>query len=975
MEKHKKSVCHVLRWIMGIGIAFTLGNGVCCMQARAEQLITCEADGSDTGDDTAAIQASLDAARGAGGAVVQVPAGRYYISRTLVIYSDTTLLLAPDAEIVRIDGANIMIRSEQNYDIGGYGQAANIVIDGGIWNGNVTDTTVLCPLMYFCHGRNIVLRNCSVKSACSRHMVILAGIDTAAVSNVSFSDFVPFTGEDVNGEYYTPDPVTGEVNAELSMRTMEALHLDCVSADGMSEALAYPCDDTVNRSITVENCTFNGLMSGVGSHYSHNPALRGVGLTVRGNTFLNMRYTCIDIYNQDNITVAGNRAENVGELLRAVNASGAVSGNVVACSGTAEESELGLCGIKVTDSRNMQLDHNEITGGTHGISVSNMSGTVSDNVLTGSLGNGVSILDGSAVTVAANTVDAAAGSGVYAENAADITAEGNHIYNPKENGIYLNGARGQVNSNEVTGGLKGILVFQSCNPAGEWVRVCGNTVGASAENGIRAEEAAYVHMENNTVSGTSQPGVQLYRADHAVLQSNSISGCRAESVYIYESNDASVLSNTLAASGGNALAVYSSQRASIRENGIEGGENGCLFNNVSGEASANSISGTAARGMWMLNGADIKASENTVTGAGSHGIHMNGAAGELRGNSISGSAEKGIYLYNVTGTGTGRVNVTGNEVQASGDRGIQAEGSSYITVSGNKVSGSAQQGIRVIGGCDNVSIEGNTVTQNKQHGIIVEKSTNITIDSNTVTGNVNKEISALSESTGSAARNTVGELGVYTYDNVRFPIAAVNTDNGLVKVQNQWRYMKNGAVDRSFEGMAKNAYGWWYVKDGTIDWTYTGMAKNEYGWWYITKGQLDKKYTGMAKNAYGWWYIRNGRLDTTYTGMARNEYGWWYMKNGKLDRTYTGMAKNDYGWWYMRDGRLDTTYTGMAKNAYGWWYIKNGKLDTTYTGIAQNAYGRWYMKNGRLQAGFTGTVKINGITYTVDKGKVTGSGK
>ena len=77
----------------------------------------------------------------------------------------------------------------------------------------------------------------------------------------------------------------------------------------------------------------------------------------------------------------------------------------------------------------------------------------------------------------------------------------------------------------------------------------------------------------------------------------------------------------------------------------------------------------------------------------------------------------------------------------------------------------------------------------------------------------------------------------------------------------------------------------------------------------------------------------------------------------------------------MNNGMLDQTYTGMAKNNYGWWYMKNGKLDTTYTGVAQNDYGWWYMKNGQLQANFTGSVKINGITYTVSKGKVTGSHK
>ncbi len=195
--------------------------------------------------------------------------------------------------------------------------------------------------------------------------------------------------------------------------------------------------------------------------------------------------------------------------------------------------------------------------------------------------------------------------------------------------------------------------------------------------------------------------------------------------------------------------------------------------------------------------------------------------------------------------------------------------------------------------------------------------------------------------------------------------------NGMNKGSDgNWYYYKNGKLDTSYTGMAKNKYGWWYVKNGKLDTTYTGMAKNQYGWWYVKNGKLDTTYTGMARNQYGWWYVKNGKLDTTYTGMAKNEYGWWHMKNGKLDTTYTGMARNQYGWWHMKNGKLDTTYTGMAKNEYGWWHMKNGKLDLTYTGISTNQYGMWYVKNGKLDTTYTGTATHKDQTYNVKNGKV-----
>ena len=56
----------------------------------------------------------------------------------------------------------------------------------------------------------------------------------------------------------------------------------------------------------------------------------------------------------------------------------------------------------------------------------------------------------------------------------------------------------------------------------------------------------------------------------------------------------------------------------------------------------------------------------------------------------------------------------------------------------------------------------------------------------------------------------------------------------------------------------------------------------------MKNGQLDRTYTGMAKNEYGWFYMKNGQLDRTYTGISQNSYGKWYMKNGQLDRSFTG---------------------------------------------------------------------------------------
>ncbi len=223
------------------------------------------------------------------------------------------------------------------------------------------------------------------------------------------------------------------------------------------------------------------------------------------------------------------------------------------------------------------------------------------------------------------------------------------------------------------------------------------------------------------------------------------------------------------------------------------------------------------------------------------------------------------------------------------------------------------------------------------------------------------------------------------------------------KNSNGWWYIKKGAVDFSYTGLAKNKNGWWYVEDGKVRFNYTGFAENKNGKWYCEKskvtfkkndvikdttGAIGKKgtwyyvvgskvqtsYTGVAnyKNKNGWWYIKNGQVDFTANTVAKNKNGWWYVLGGKVQFGYTGLAdyKNANGWWYIKNGKVDFSHSGVEKNKNGWWYIKNGKVDFSYNGIAENKNGWWYVRKGKVDFSYTGTVKAAGKTYSVRKGRV-----
>lgn len=163
---------------------------------------------------------------------------------------------------------------------------------------------------------------------------------------------------------------------------------------------------------------------------------------------------------------------------------------------------------------------------------------------------------------------------------------------------------------------------------------------------------------------------------------------------------------------------------------------------------------------------------------------------------------------------------------------------------------------------------------------------------------------------------------------------------------------------------------WAMVKDGEVDETYTGIAKNEYGWWRVVNGYVDFDANGIYKNEYGWWKTTNGKVTFKENGVFKNDYGWWRVKDSKVDFKAQSIYQNQYGWWKTTNGKVTFKENGVFKNEYGWWKVKNSKVDFSFTGIASNKYGMWYVKNGKVDFSKNGKVKYNGTTYSIKNGKV-----
>ena len=153
--------------------------------------------GDNSTDDTSAIQDTLDAVGAAGGGTVYVPYGVYIISATLVIYSNTTLLVEKSATIkLKAGSVATMLMDYSHYsgDLTVPSIMENIHIIGGKWD-----------------------RQNNTGTANDTHFIIIGG-SKVSVSGVEFTS--------TNGKYAV-------LVQNAVYFTIENLYMNGTSSDGV----------------------------------------------------------------------------------------------------------------------------------------------------------------------------------------------------------------------------------------------------------------------------------------------------------------------------------------------------------------------------------------------------------------------------------------------------------------------------------------------------------------------------------------------------------------------------------------------------------------------------------------------------------------------------------------------------------------------------------------------------------------------
>lgn len=317
-------------------------------------------NGTDAKDDADALNKILKYATNVNEMItVVVPDGTYYLGSALKVYTETNIQLSANAVMKRMPSAEgkSMIVNRTSKNNGGYTAAHDIIISGGVWDGNTTGSDH-SNLLYFGHAKNITIRNTTIRNDSGAHLIEFTGVQNALVENVTLTGFVMSknlsASQNAEKEAIQIDHCTGETNAP-----------------GME-----PFDGTACDGVTIRNCNISNYMAGIGTHtQGANPSNN---VLIENNVFSNIANACINLPNIQNVTIRNNTASNFTTFLYASGSQGVVENNSinngesfvpVTSSGLRAKN-----GITVSNGSNFVIRNNTIENAqSNGITVWNQS--------------------------------------------------------------------------------------------------------------------------------------------------------------------------------------------------------------------------------------------------------------------------------------------------------------------------------------------------------------------------------------------------------------------------------------------------------------------------------------------------------------------------------------------------------------------------------------------------------------------------
>ncbi|TMV49921.1 hypothetical protein FE783_10110 [Paenibacillus mesophilus] len=249
------------------------------------------ADAADW-DWSPAFQGALNEAK-TGPVQVIVPSGTYKLKGPLKVYRNTHLKLNM-ATLVRSHAGAYLYNGDPGETFGGYDGHGNIVIEGGVFEGNIANFPSGYNAIILLRGRNITFNNVEIRDIVGGHAVDMNACEDVSFYKCRFLGFRDHTGNSAFREAI-----------QISNQTSDSLGSD---PNGFGVNDGTPC-----RNIRVTDCYFGasgttGMQAwaaGIGNHSAvHN--LWNHNIKVHGCTFEGMTYAGIRLFKFSDVDISGN---------------------------------------------------------------------------------------------------------------------------------------------------------------------------------------------------------------------------------------------------------------------------------------------------------------------------------------------------------------------------------------------------------------------------------------------------------------------------------------------------------------------------------------------------------------------------------------------------------------------------------------------------------------------------------------------
>lgn len=665
---------------------------------------------------------------------VKVKEGDYYLSKSLHIYSNTTLdvtnvhLTYQGTKKINmvISGTNAPYRGYEHFNssegCSGYDAFENITVLGGTWESTPENAGSMIRIF---HAKNVTLDGLTLIGGACVHQMEVAAIDGFYVRNCTFLD---------HGK---------SADSTTNFQKQESIQLDMPYSN-----LVYPGvyqDGTPMKNVEITHNTFRNIARGVGTHtmlcgsYHEN-------INISNNTFENVLEECIICLNYVNCQIKDNTITNCGGGILVENAreyDRSMNTSI-------------LDGSKMHDTTAIHDLNTEISGNTIQIIYHPTTLIVAGIYIYGrNISDDVSGGDGyvlpkenhyiSSVSIRNNTI-ITAGDGITVTDARNCEIAENSIKGAKFSkqdpyAKHRDGIRIDKNSSDIS--------------------ITGNSIKNMSRNGIVVyEQSSLSNIVNNNIKNCSKSGIRLTEHSSCTndITNNIIKKCASGGLVIENNSMVSdIIGNTISAVSGNpavkisnmstARYINSNQISDMGNYGKKQFASGIV---ISGRSFSKGIDGNRiyaskskySSGCGILIDSDSRLSEsisnNTIANTSEYSIAVkrySKIADQIKRNDITSAKKSAIAI---TDSSTVCNNIEGNHISASGTNGILLEKKSTVqnSITGNIITECNNYGINIQSIENNLTVAHNELNENKNAAINIAagKKNLTTISGNTLSG-------------------------------------------------------------------------------------------------------------------------------------------------------------------------------------------------------------------------------------------------